>query len=150
MRVITAFSFLPGTKPARVEAAAAAAVAAAVASAAVAAAAADPGSRPLLTDPPLQLAVLAAGGGTAKLLAEAGSCLASSFAGTEAEDIGSELLRRPRDRATQARQSADVCLSLLSFSRAHYKIPPKSTKYRKTKHNGTTFSEKYEGPRTNQ
>ena len=55
MRVITAFSFLPGTKPARVEAAAAAAVAAAVASAAVAAAAADPGSRPLLTDPPLQL-----------------------------------------------------------------------------------------------
>ena len=113
---------MPGTKPARVEAAAAAA----------AAAAAGPGSRPLLTDPPLQLAVLAARGGTARLLAEAGSCLASSFAGAEAEAIGSELLlRRPRGRETQARQSADVCLSLLSFSRAHYKILQKSTKYRK-------------------
>ena len=56
---------MPGTTPARVEAAAAAAVAAA---------AAGPGSRPMLTDPPLQLAVLAAGGGTARLLAEAGSC----------------------------------------------------------------------------
>ena len=39
--------FLPGTKPARVEAAAA--------GAAAAAAAAGPGSRLLLTDPPLQL-----------------------------------------------------------------------------------------------
>ena len=77
-------------------------------------------------------AVLAAGGGAARLLAEAGSCLAISFAGAEAEAIGSELLlRRPRGRETQARQSADVCLSLLSFSRAHYKILQKSTKYRK-------------------
>ena len=63
-------------------------------------------------------AVLAAGGGTARLLAEAGSCLASSFAGAESEAIGSELLRRPRGRATQARQSADVCLSVHRF-RAH-------------------------------
>ena len=63
-------------------------------------------------------AVLAAGGGIARLLVEAGSCLDSSFAGAEAEAIGSELLRRPRGRATQARQSADVCLSL-SLSRAH-------------------------------
>ena len=72
-------------------------------------------------------AVLAAGGGTARLLAEAGCCLASSFAGAEAEAIGSELLRRPRGRATQVRQSTDVCLSL---SRAHYKILQNSTKYR--------------------
>ena len=43
-------------------------------------------------------AVLVVGGGTARLLAEAGSCLASSFAGAEAEAIGSELLRRPRGR----------------------------------------------------
>ena len=84
--------FLPGTKPARVEAAAAAEAVAAVA------AAAGPGSRPLPTDPLLQLAVLAVGGGAARLLAEAGSCLASSFAGAEAEAIGSELLRRPRGR----------------------------------------------------
>ena len=73
-------------------------------------------------------AVLAAGGGTARLLAEAGSCLASSFAGAEAEAIGSELLRRPRGRATQARQSADVCLSLSLF-RAH------TTKYCKNVRN---------------
>ena len=100
---------MPGTKPARVEAAAAAA----------AAAAAGPGSRPLLTDPPLQLAVLAARGGTARLLAEAGSCLASSFAGAEAEAIGSELLlRRPRGKAKLVRQSADACLSRYLF-RAH-------------------------------
>ena len=63
-------------------------------------------------------AVLAAGGGTGRLLAEAGSCVASSFAGAEAEAIGSELLRRPRGRATQAHQSADVCFSLSLF-RAH-------------------------------
>ena len=74
-------------------------------------------------------AVLAAGGGTARLLAEVGSCLASSFAGAEAEAIGSELLHRPRGRATQARQSADVRLSLLSFSRAHYKILQNGTWY---------------------
>ena len=74
-------------------------------------------------------AVLAAGDGTAKLLAEAGSCLASLFAGAEADAIGSELLRRPRGRATQARQSADVRLSLLSFSRAHYKILQNGTWY---------------------
>ena len=52
MHVIPAFSFLPGTKPARVEAAAAAAAAAA------ATAAAGPGSRLLPTDPPLQLCLL--------------------------------------------------------------------------------------------
>ena len=62
--------------------------------------------------------MLAAGGGTVRLLAEAGSCFASLFAGVEAEAIGSELLRRPRGRPTQARQSADVCLSLDLF-RAH-------------------------------
>ena len=45
MHVIPAFIFSPGTKPARVEAAAAAA-------------AAGPGSRLLLTDPPLQLCLL--------------------------------------------------------------------------------------------
>ena len=63
-------------------------------------------------------AVLAAGGDTARRLAEAGSCSASSSAGAEAEAIGSDLLRRPRGRATQARQSADVCLSVHRF-RAH-------------------------------
>ena len=63
-------------------------------------------------------AVLAAEGGTARLLAKAGRCLASSFAGPEAEAIGSELLRRPRGRATHARKSADVRLSL-HFFRAH-------------------------------
>ena len=52
MHVIPAFSFFAGTKPARVEAAAAAA------SAAAAAAASGPGSRPVLTDPPLQLCLL--------------------------------------------------------------------------------------------
>ena len=62
-------------------------------------------------------AVLAAGGGTARLLAGAGSCTASPLAGAEAEAIVSELLVRPRDGATQARQSADVCL--LSLFRGH-------------------------------
>ena len=74
-------------------------------------------------------AVLAGGGGTARLLAGAGSYTASSLAGAEAEAIGSELLHRPRGRATQARQSADVRLSLLSFSRAHYKILQNGTWY---------------------
>ena len=75
-------------------------------------------------------AVLAAGGGTARLLAEAGSCLASSFAGAEAEAIGSELLRRPRGRATQVRQSTDVCLSLFRAHATKYcKIIP-GTKHR--------------------
>ena len=76
-------------------------------------------------------AALDAGGGTARLLAEAESCLASSFAGAEAEAIGSEPLRRPRGRATQARQSADVCLCLSLF-RAH------TTKYCKIVHNSET------------
>ena len=103
-----------------------------------------------LVDSSTTSAVLAVGGGTARLLAEAGSCLASSFAGAEAEAIGSELLRRPRGRATQARRSADVCLSLYIF-RAHTTKYCKKThkKKEKTEHNGT-FSEKYEGPRTNQ
>ena len=62
-------------------------------------------------------AVVAAGGGTARLPAEVGSCLANSFAGAKAEAIGSELLRRPKGRATQPRQSADVCLSLSLYAR---------------------------------
>ena len=62
--------------------------------------------------------MLAAGGGTARLLVEAGGCLASSFPGAEAEAIGSELLRRPRGRAKQARQSAHACLFHYLF-RAH-------------------------------
>ena len=66
--------------------------------------------------------MLAAGGGTARLLAEAGSCLASSFAGAEAEAIGSELLRRLRGRATQARQSGDVSLSLYIFRAYNYTL----------------------------
>ena len=91
----------------------------------------------------------AAGGGTAGPLAGAGSCTASPLAGAEAEAIGSEPLRRPRGRATQARQSADGCLALgLFVSRAHQKIMQKKEK--KAEQNRTTFSEKYEGPRTNQ
>ena len=77
-------------------------------------------------------AVLAAGGGTGRLLAEAGSCVASSFAGAEAEAIGSELLRRPRGRATQTRQSADVYLSPSPF-RPHLQNTAKNTKYRKNR-----------------
>ena len=77
-------------------------------------------------------AVFAAGGGTARLLAGAGSCTASSLAGAEADAIGSELLRRPRGRATQARQSADVCL-FLSLFRAHTtKILQKKTNLKNT------------------
>ena len=74
-------------------------------------------------------AVLAAGGGTGRLLAEAGSCVASSFAGAEAEAIGSELLRRPRGRATQAHQSADVCLFLF-FARHHQMLKKKKEENR--------------------
>ena len=51
-------------------------------------------SRPRIAAPAdrsIASAVLTAGGGTARLLAEAGSCLASSFAGAEAEATGSEL-----------------------------------------------------------
>ena len=59
--------------------------------------------------------VLVAGGGAAKLLAEAGACLASSFVGAGAEAIGSELLRRPKGRVIQACKSADVCLCLSLF-----------------------------------
>ena len=44
-----------------------------------------------LADRSTASAVLAAGGGTARLLAEARSCLASSFAGAEAEAIGSAI-----------------------------------------------------------
>ena len=95
-----------------------------VAAEATATAAPDPASSRIAdpTDRSTSSAMLAAGGGTARLLAEAGSCIASPFAGAEAEAIGSELLGRPRGRATQARQSADVYLSLLSFSRAHHKM----------------------------
>ena len=63
-------------------------------------------------------AVLAAGGGTLRLLAWAGSCAASSLAGAESDAIESELLHRPRGRTTRARQSADVRLFSSSFSRA--------------------------------
>ena len=94
--------------------------------------------------------MLAARGVTARLLAEAGSCLASSFAGAEEEAIGSELLRRPRGRATQARQSADVCLSLSLFRAHTTKYCKKVQNAEKTEHNGTTFWEKYKGSRTNQ
>ena len=90
--------------------------------------------------------ILAAGGSTARLLAEAGSCLASSFAWAKAEAIGSELLRRPRGRAAQARQSSNVCLSLSPCLRVHHKILQKKQKNRKTEHSsGTTFSEKFGG-----
>ena len=91
-------------------------------------------SKPRITAPAdrsTASAVLAAGGGTARLLAEAGSCLASSCAGAEAESIGSELLRRPRGRAIQARQSADVGLCLSLFC-AH------TTKYCKIVQNSET------------
>ena len=116
---------MPGTKPARVKAAASASASASAAAAA--AAAAGPGLRPLLTDPALQLCFLQEV--TARLLAEARSCLvSSSFAGAEAEAIGSDLLRRPRGRATHARHSEDVCLSLSLF-RAH------NTKYCKNVQN---------------
>ena len=95
-------------------------------------------------------AVLSAGGGTARLLAEAGSCLDSSFAGAEAEAVGSELFASTRGRATQARQSANVYLSLRLFRAHTTKYCIKIQKIVKTEHNGKTFSEKYEGPRTNQ
>ena len=95
-------------------------------------------------------AVLAAGGDTARRLAEAGSCSASSSAGAEAEAIGSDLLRRPRGRATQASQSADVCLSLY-LVRAHHKILQKITRNREKQNEIVRHSRKsYEGPRTNQ
>ena len=71
-------------------------------------------------------AALAARSGAARPLTEAGSCLARSSAEAEAEAIGSELLRRPRGRAIQARQRGDVSLSLY-ISGTHYKILHKST-----------------------
>ena len=88
----------------------------------------------------------AAGGSTARLLARAGSCTASPLAGAEAEAIGSELLRRPRGRATQARQSADVCLSLY-LARAHRKILQKE-KEKKEQNKSYDILGKYEGQRT--
>ena len=64
-------------------------------------------------------AVLAAGGGIARLLAEAGSCLASSFAGAEAEAIGqSYYCVDPGGKRHRHVKSPDVCLSLCLF-RAH-------------------------------
>ena len=77
-------------------------------------------SRPRIaarTDRSTASAVLAVGGGTAGQLAEAGSCLANSFPGAEAEAIVSELLRQPRGRATRARQSAEACLLFVVFAR---------------------------------
>ena len=70
--------------------------------------------------------MLAAGGGTARLIAGVGSCTASSLAGAEAEAVGSEILRRPRGRATQVSQSADVCLSFY-LVRVQHKILQKKT-----------------------
>ena len=93
-------------------------------------------------------AVVAAGGGTARLPAEVGSCLANSFAGAKAEAIGSELLRRPKGRATQPRQSADVCLSLNLF-RAHATKHCKKTCTKNGTEHNRTLPEKYEGTRTN-
>ena len=69
----------------------------------------------MLTDPPLDSAMLAAGG--ARLHAGAGTCTAGSLAGAETEAIGSELLRRPRGRATQARQSAMSAFLFILFAR---------------------------------
>ena len=67
-------------------------------------------------------AVLAGGGGTARLLAGAGSYTASSLAGAEAEAIGSELLRRPRGRATQ-----EPCALLYLVSRSDPASPDNSS-----------------------
>ena len=88
-------AFLPG-KPARVEAA-------------------QQQQQQASADRSTASAVLAAGVGTARLLAKAGSCLAHWFAQADAEAIGLELLRRPRGRATQARQDPYVCLYLSLF-----------------------------------
>ena len=67
----------------------------------------DPqGSRPLLTDPPLQLC----------LLAEAAQL--GCLPGPEAAQLArspERILRRSRGRTTQARQSADACLSRHPF-----------------------------------
>ena len=54
-------------------------------------------------------AVVTAEAGTTRLLAEAQSCLGSSFTGAEADAIGSEILRRPRGRATQTHVKARMC-----------------------------------------
>ena len=60
-------------------------------------------------------AVLAAGGGTARLPVEAGSCTASSFAGAEAEAIGSEVLRRPRGIGRHRHVKVRMCAFLFLF-----------------------------------
>ena len=97
--------------------------------AASALAARGPGSSRIAapTDRSTASAVLADGGGTARLLAGAGSCTASLLAGAEEEAIGSELLRRPRYRATHARQSVDVCFLFILFART-----PQNTAKKKT------------------
>ena len=117
LHINTSKQRLSGRKPARVEAPAAA-------TAAAVGAAAGPGSSRVAApaDRSTASALLDTGGGTARLLARAGRCTVNSPAEAEAESIRSEPLRRPRGRATQARQSADVYLSLLSFSRAHHKM----------------------------
>ena len=95
-------------KPARVEAAAVAP-------------AAGPGSSRIgaPADRSIASAVLAAGGSKARLF-DGTSCTASSLARAEADAIASELLRPPRDRATQAHQCADV--SPFHLFRAHHQI----------------------------
>ena len=87
------------------------------------------------TDISTASAVFVARGNTARLLAEAGSSLASSIGRAE-EAIGSELSRRTRGKATQARQRADVC-----FFRAHTtKYSRKVQKIETTEDNGRAFS----------
>ena len=110
LHINTSKQRLSGRKPARVEAPAAA-------TAAAVGAAAGPGSSRVAApaDRSTASALLDTGGGTARLLARAGRCTVNSPAEAEAESIRSEPLRRPRGRATQARQSADVYLSLYLY-----------------------------------
>ena len=71
------------------------------------------------TDRSSSLAVLTAGGGTARPFAGAGSCTASSPAGAEAEGIGSELLLgQPGGRATHVKVRMCAFLFVFFFARA--------------------------------
>ena len=95
-------------------------------------------------------AVLAAGGGTARLLAKAGSCTSSRG---KQKPSGQSYCIDPKGRAAQKDRSKGGCMPFsFPFSRAYHKILQKKArkKNEKTQQNGTTFSEKYEGPRTNQ
>ena len=95
-------------------------------------------------------AAIAAGGGTAGL-AGARSCAPRSLAGGKQKPSGQSCCINP-GRATQARQSADVCVHLRLVLADTTKYNEKNTtknKIEKTEQN-PTFSEKYEGPTTNQ